>query len=276
MRFSAVFLALLGLSFCSAFLMPGITNPPRRHAQALFSPVSWPVARLGSLIRPAAGAPDRTTAGRTDQQLQVENDELRVENASLRGQVEELLRRERDREELGPLRALCDPFPVSGADSGVRDTLEIVGTTRGLRQNMPVIHPRGLVGQISVAGTLGARVMLVTDPAFRATVSFGRFEQQGNKPVYRKLAIEPRLMRGAGAGEMTVVLTEKEVRAAGLAEEDWVTLSDSSWPIVLKDYRVGRVRRIDKSNDVGFVIVRLAPVDRLFLLREVMVMVRGL
>src|SRR4051812_22595122 len=100
-RFNQVFVALLCLSFLSAFVIPAAYTNRVRNLQGIFAPVSRPARAIGYALhnRFAPPAPDSRDAA----DVKEENHQLRAELASLSGQLEELKRINADRSNLGPL-----------------------------------------------------------------------------------------------------------------------------------------------------------------------------
>ncbi len=116
-----------------------------------------------------------------------ERDRFERENAALRGQVRALGSMARDNDELRKLLALrsrtslvtvaCE---VIARDDGYGwwQTVRLdQGRDAGIRENMPVITPDGLVGRTTEVSENACDVLLISDHNFRASV---RFEQEGS------------------------------------------------------------------------------------------------
>jgi hypothetical protein len=277
-RFNHVFLALMGLSLASVAISPRIGAAPRVNLQALFAPISVPVRGIASWAHTRftdttprdIASPDTP---RTVAQVRQENTELRLAVIELTKQLEHLQLLNADREKLGVLRQQCTPVDVIGADSGVRETLQLESTpTLSLHKDMAVLYSGGLVGRISSAGIGGAQVRLITDEGFGMTCGFGRIA--GGR--YQSLMLPPALVRGTGNGRMVAqFLTIEQIKQAGLAENDSVVLEDRDWPQPLWGQNVGRVVSITARRSApGYADVHIEPFANLMQLKEVMVMTR--
>jgi len=284
LRFNHVFFALMGLALVSAFVLPvQAGDRVRAQVQNLFAPVSWPVNRLAGWVHSTvAGQPLRDDGSgkhpRSSAELLEENQRLRIEVASLSGQLQRIAVLESERARLGEVRAFCTPFSVIGADAGPRQSLLIAGSSLdGLRSEMPVVYTGGIVGRIVSVGVGGARVLLITDRQFKPiTAAFARFSSgPDGSPQFQRLSAELVLVEGAGDGTMLIRnIPQKKIEEVGIRTDDWVVLSDRDWPIVLDGYRLGRVEKITPSKSPGFAEIRVVPDQSLMTLREVMVMNR--
>lgn len=101
-----------------------------------------------------------------------ENEHLRVENAQLRQENEVKTAAAAEATRLKQLLELQDqtkyPFVVAGvvardATTWFRRVTIDKGSLRGIKLNMPVVTPGGLVGRIVAVGPNAAEVMLITD-----------------------------------------------------------------------------------------------------------------
>jgi cell shape-determining protein MreC len=282
-RFNHVFAALLLLSGLSAFVIPRqVTDPVRAQVQNVFAPVAWPVRQLASSVKDRfegekidEGSP--TTQPRSNGQILLENEDLRLEVASLQAQLDALKELNADRQKLGDVRALCTPVPVMGSDAGLRESLSLQATSLdGLAANMPVLYSGGLAGRIDRVGVGGAQVRLITDKDFRVTGAFARFQRsEDGKLEFVRLATPSPLVVGMGKGQMVIrsPLTLKDVENAGVRENDWVILSDPDWPLAIQGYKLGRVISVAKQTSAPlYPEITVKPTGSLMGLREVMVM----
>jgi cell shape-determining protein MreC len=254
--------------------------------QNIFAPIAWPVNRVGGWVhdKVAGGrARDDGSPGtpRTPDELIRENMNLRVEIGNLQGQRDRLQEREAERAKLGQVGDMCTPFSVVGADSGTRESLMInASSSDGLRENMPVLYTRGIVGVIARVGAGGAQVLLITDRLAKPmSATFARFARNADGMVdFQRLQHDPVLVEGAGGGKMSSRVRQDVVENIGLKTNDWVVLSDRDWPLLhsvwpaLDGYRIGYVASIVPDHKPGFMMVQIRPDENLMGLREVMVM----
>src|SRR4051812_8905853 len=106
-RFNHVFAALLLLSVLSAFVIPErYTVRLQPQVQSLFYPVARPVGALAGWIAGRA-AKDEKKDTRDPQAVINENQELRQELAATFTALEELKRRNEERDRVGPIREFC-------------------------------------------------------------------------------------------------------------------------------------------------------------------------
>lgn len=284
LRNNRLFYALMIIAFITAFFVPHrISDRGRAHVQALFAPVAvparWVAAVIHDRIWSDRGRDDASPASpRPTDAVYAENERLRVELASLSGQLEYYRVQAGEREKLGALRDRCAAFTVMGPDSGTRDALNLVGATAGaLRRGMPALTSAGLIGQVERVGTGSALVLLLTDRQSVFTGKFGRPATDDNStPTFALLALEPTLIAGIGQSQMkSDKLAWKDVQAVGLRVGDWVVLDDPAWPAALKWSRVGKVRSIQQSKkNMLFAEIIIDPVVNPQQLREVLVMDR--
>lgn len=275
-RFNHVFAALLAFSFVSAFLLrdtrPGVDRL-RGHVQGLFSWVAKPVHRVAGLAHDGlAAAP--VVDKRSAEAVRRENDLLKIDLVNAQDQLRALRQLNAERDLVGSVRAMCVAVPVTGADTGHRESLSLQATGEQVQPGMPVLYPGGLAGRVSRAGASGAQVQLLTDPQNTVQVGFGRFLRDGDRVQFARLALAPRVATGVGDQTLQVTtIPMKEVTEAGLAIGDWVILSDEAWPMSLQGYRVGRVASVEPYRAL-FADVRIRPAANLLGLREVMVMTK--
>src|SRR6266550_4178466 len=250
LRFNQVFVALLGLSFLSAFVLPARYTNPVRNLQGLFAPVARPARAVGYALHSRFAAPvkmdDRNAADVKEENLQ-----LRAQLASLSGQLDELKRINAERQRLGDLRPLCTPFPVIGSDPATRDSLVLAANSLdGLAPDMPVLYGDGMVGEIDRVGPGGAQVQLVTDREFRASGRFIHMDKNaGGEMVPLPRGVTPAVVEGAGKGEMVVRnVPLRETGENGIAAGDLLVLEDLERPMSLNHSVLGRVDRISPQT----------------------------
>src|SRR4051794_22114446 len=215
-RFQHVFAALLVLCALSAFVIPErYTTRAQPQLQGLFYPVARPVRSIaaalnGRLSKPEPGDPrDKDT-------LAEENDLLRQELAARSEELDELRRRNAERDKLGPIRDQCTPVKVIGDDTGNREGLLLQGSTlEGLKQGQAVLFAGGMVGKLDrPPGLAGAMARLITDKGMRVGAYFGRFEKNANGELtFQRIETSPALIEGTGEGAMrcATMLTMEEV-----------------------------------------------------------------
>lgn len=201
---------------------------------------------------------------------------MRVAVVSLQEQLRAMKQLNAERDLVGPVRELTIPAAVTGADSGVRESISIAPTSSdGVKAGQPVVYTGGIAGRVDRAGVSGSQVRLITDGDFRFMANFGRYRHNGNRLEFFRVPLPPQVIRGVGGGQMVIVnLTAKAVQEAGLAVGDWATLADGDWPMSLQGYRVGRIVEIRPARAALFSEVRLEPQTNLMGLREVMVMTK--
>jgi cell shape-determining protein MreC len=283
LRFNHVFVALMALSFLSAFILkPSATDRLRAQVQNIFAPIAWPVNGVAARIDARFGHHEVRDDGspkvaRTSADLIIENQQLRAELTSLKSQLDRLAQREHEREGLGKPRNFCTAFNVIAGDSGPRDSLLLSATSLdGLQTGMAVISTGGIVGKISRAGVGGASVLLITDPQSKFTAKFIRFGKKSDgTPDPQPISSEPSLVQGAGNGMLVSRIMKKSDSELHLQAGDWAVLSDSDWREELDGYPTGYIFSVTPSKDPGFVDVKMKPFQNLKTLREVMVMNKG-
>ncbi|HVT87801.1 MAG TPA: rod shape-determining protein MreC [Tepidisphaeraceae bacterium] len=280
LRFNHVFFGLMTLALLAAFVFsPTASQRVQGQVQGIFAPVAWPLSKIGAWahnrVAPRQVVDDGSPSSpRSSDELRRENEDLRISLRNLRGQLERLAELETQRSMVGDARPFCTPFSVVGSDAGHRDSLLLSGSSlAGLREGMPVLSAGGIVGRLSAVGVGGARVRLVSDPGFRFEARFARLVRQPDGTLdFPLLPGESQVVDGRGDGVMMMRITEKEKIAADLRKDDWIVLSDRDWPLVLTNYRVGRVDSILPTRDPGFVQIIIKPDQNLEQLEEVMVM----
>jgi len=281
LKFNHVFGALMLLSLASAFFIPqNISGRARAQVQNIFAPIARPVRLLAGAVHDKFAGEKSVDLASPDhprdlEQVRRENDQLRQQNASLSRQLENLKELNADRSQLGELRKFCTPFEIFGGDAGQRQSLLLKASSfDGLKAEMPVICPAGLVGRLNIPGAGGASVRLVTDPASRFQAALARFVQNGDRTEFQMLQVQPFVLQGAGRNRMRAGLVNMtELKKAGAREGDWVVLQDPDFPPLLSGARVGRVIQIAPQHEgPGYAEILVEPVVDLMKLNDVMVM----
>jgi cell shape-determining protein MreC len=284
---------LMALGAIGALVIPpGITGKldgARAQFQGIFKPVSSPVRWVATKVAGGMGANRAVDEGadtnaehggkpRTANEIILENQQLKVEVANLSAQLAAMKELNADRRQVGRVLPLCEPFNVTGADPGGRQSLSLSGGTMdGLHTGQAAVYAGGIAGRVSRAGASGAQVQLVTDEAFRATGSFARYVKDNKGAiVFQALTAPAVLVQGVGQGTMRIrMLSMREVKSAGLSVGDWVVLNDADWPPILQGYRLGRIVSVKElPEQPQFADIRVQPYADLMALREVMVMTR--
>jgi cell shape-determining protein MreC len=288
LRFNHVFFMLMTFSVVCAFLIPPqYGNRFSPQIQMLFAPVSRPAGAIAAIVSNRV-APEPSDERRVAQEIRRENMQLRGDVASLQTQLDEIYRRNAELDKLGSVRDVCRLVKVFGGDAGTRDSLEIDGSTlQGINNDMYVLIPGSLVGQIQRAGVGGAQVRLITDPGFRRTIRFVRFTTVNGKTHFERLGMPAVLAEGLGNGLMVVrgltwaaIGCDDKGKPNGTGEtlqegRDYAELFDNDSPRRLQGQMMGRVVSISPRADArGYAEIRLAPGTNLKKLREVMVMTK--
>ena len=279
MRFPHVFFSLLVLAFLSGFVIsPRIGDRARAGVQNIFKPVSWPVDRIGGAIHDRLvtqkvrddGSPN---APRSAAVVIQENTLLRQQIAVMTAELTRLREKSAELDRLGDLGRSCTSVSVIGTDSGPRDGLLLGGGTN-LRENMPVLVGRQVIGKIARTGVGGTHVLLLTDTQSRFTVSFSFFEKQvKGPPILKPRSADHILVEGAGRGRMTARVTESQAKEIELHLDDWAVIADrDSFPAAVDGAMIGRIESIEPSNSPGFVDIRITPEIDTMTLREVLVL----
>jgi rod shape-determining protein MreC len=162
-------LAVLTLDFREA----GVIGSLRDAATAVFSPLR---GAADALTDPFQNGWNGIT----------EYDDVRAENDELRRRIEELEgERVRGEDALAELEALQEQLGIdfvgdiprttarviAGPASNFAHTIEIdKGTADGIREGMPAVAGKGLVGRVRQATSSRATIQLLTDPDFRVGV----------------------------------------------------------------------------------------------------------
>jgi hypothetical protein len=271
LHFKHVFVALMSLSFLSAFVAPPrLTDGGRAQLEGLFIPISRPTYAAANWLRRKI-SPDVVQDARPDADIRNENLRLQEENLRLQAQVQQLQTQVHERQSLGDLQSYCERFGVAGADSGSREGLILGGSLlTNVAKGQAVISKGSLVGRIDRAGLNAAHVRLVSDPGFTVTGRLGRVGNDDNSaPPDVAIIIE-----GAGAGKMRIdKLSRDQIRSLHIVKGDWIVLEDPSFPWPAQGLRVGQVESIQTSlRDPLFAQITLTSAVDLMQLPNVWVM----
>jgi hypothetical protein len=267
------------MSLLSAFILPArITSRVPASVANIFRPVASPTHAIAGWVhnkfaarRPRDGeSPDQP---RVPGEVFLENTELRILVASLKGQLFQAQERLAERAKVGEVLPFCTPFSVVAGDSAGRDSLMLAGSSfDGVAEDQAVLYSGGIAGRISRAGIGEARVRLVTDPNFTAEVSFARFVYVDGKPDLQQLSQEKKVVRGLGNGKLATRVDTKFKDETHLTAGDWATLNDGEWAPVIRGYRVAQVSEVVPAKEAGWFNVTLKPNQELRRLDEVMVL----
>ena len=224
-RFNTLFGAMImGAALCALVLPPSAMDRFRKHTELVLLPVAKPTRAIAGAITRRYGAktlPPGETARPTDQQLALENSDLKQQVAFLSHQIQDLRLVEEERKRLGPLLQYFKPVAVIGGDATPgRESLSIMPTSGvDFAKDTPVMCPEGVIGRLTDA----RRVRLITDPGFKITAQFGRWSEG----VWSTLNTEKAACTGIGNGTMRIDnLTMKQVE--GLKASDWVVVGDDT------------------------------------------------
>ncbi|MGH9413484.1 MAG: rod shape-determining protein MreC [Terriglobales bacterium] len=191
-----------------------------------------------------------------NQRLQQQVTQLELQNQQLRQAV-------RDLPHLDALLGFHRTFALStepaqvishGASPDAQAIYLNQGRRQGLRRNMAVITPQGLVGKLSQVLATSAQVLLITDPESGVGVLIGNQEFHG-------------ILRGLGAGAVEVdrVLKNEAVKAG---DEVVTSGEDQVYP---KGLPVGTVTGVLPSHDGIFKVLTIKPAAELGRLQNVLV-----
>lgn len=276
-RFNHLFLSLLLVSATCAFLVP--REPAdllRAQVDAVFLPVAYPVRLVVAAVR-GERLVGEFDADRAPAEAREEIERLRSQLVNALGQIDEMRRRSAERELAGDARKYSLPFRVAGGDPGGRDALLVQATARdGLQAGMPVLNAKGVVGRVTAAGAMTARIQLITDRGFYVSGAFARLQKrkdgQGEELV--RLGCSP-LLEGMGGGRMGVTnLNIEQLEGAQVRPGDLLILDDPDWPLMLQGAVLGEVEQVERqARHLQWARVVVRPRVGLMQLREVMVVV---
>ena len=197
---------------------------------------------------------------------------VRQENAELRDEIRKLnLERVRMAEDAGQARRLqallgfkeefisqtlpAQVISTTGTDFS-RGIYIDKGSNDGLRSDMPVITPRGVIGKIYRAYPSSSLVLLINDPSSGAGVILEKSRLQG-------------ILKGTSSGETVLqnVMSDEKIE---IGENVLTSGGDHVYP---KGLPVGTVAEVSPGPDI-FLRVRIKPTARLDRLEEVLVLTK--
>jgi rod shape-determining protein MreC len=198
-------------------------------------------------------------------QVTRQNDDLRRQLAAAQVEVQQqraLADQSRGLEQLLQLRdrttlqTVAAEIIASGASPDFRTLTVDKGTNDGLRPDMAVIAPAGVVGRIVVSSARAAKVQLLIDLNAGAGALIERSRAQG-------------VVAGAGDGTLQM---EYVSEVSDVVVGDTVVTSgiDGIYP---KGFVIGRVEAIDKSGGSGYKRIVVRPAADASRLEEVLVVV---
>jgi cell shape-determining protein MreC len=270
-RFNTVFGAMImGAALCALVLQPKAMDGVRKHADLVLLPVAKPTRAIAGIFSRRYGAryvPPGETARPTDEQLALVNADLKQQVAFLSHQIQDLRLVEEERKRLGPLLQYFKPVSVIGGDATPgRESLSIVPSSGvDTAAGTCVMCPDGVVGRLTDA----RRVRLITDPGFKITAQFGRW----NEGVWNPLDTEKAACTGIGNNTMRIDnLTMKEVE--GLKAGDWVVIGDDTdFPKLIQGRQFAQIETLRPlASKPLFAEIIVKPRVDLRKLSEVMVM----
>ncbi len=197
---------------------------------------------------------------------------VRKENASLKEQVEQMrleqVRLQQDAAQARRLQALlgfkeqfisqtlaAQVIGTSGSDAS-RIIYIDKGTSDGVRDNMAVITPDGVVGKIAKAFSSTSQVLLISDQSWGAGGILTQSRLQG-------------IVKGTQSGEvqMAYIMSDNQIKPG---EEIVTSGGDRIFP---KGLPIGSVREVSPGKDL-FLNIRVKPAADLNRLEEVLVITK--
>ena len=277
LKFNEVFVGLLLMSFCTAFVVPSRFTNPVRSIQGLFYPVAMPARAIGLALDRRFSRPPKDERSVVD--IRDENARLKQEVATLTAQLEALKLVNADRKVMFDARKWCTPVPVMGTDPGTRESLALkAGNFGKLEPGTPVLCAKGLVGRIDRGGATGTQVQLVTDRNFGVPGKFRRYVTHGEVQSLDPISGTTPWVQGAGKGLMMVSNVPMNETSAGSPDgiklRDVVVLDDPdpAWGAA-RGQILGEVVKIQPLPNVRLIAeITIKPKLEFAALREVMVM----
>jgi len=270
-RFNTVFGAMImGAALCALVISPKAIDSVRKHAELVLLPVAKPTRAIAGAITRRYGPktlPPGETVRPTDEQLALENSDLKQQVAFLSHQIQDLRLVEEERKRLGPLLQYFKPVAVIGGDATPgRESLSIVPTSGvDFAKDTPVMCPDGVVGRLTDA----RRVRLITDPGFRITAAFGRWTDG----VWNTVATPKGACVGMGNGTMRIenlTMKEAEVLKPG---DSVIVGEDTDFPDIIHGRPFAQIDTIRPMPAKPlFAEITVKPRIDLRKLREVLVM----
>lgn len=127
------------------------------------------------------------------------------------------------------------------------------GTRQGIRKNMVVVDPQGLVGKISEVGPSTSRLLLLIDPDSRVSAVSGNSRAQGVL---------------AGNGSLTLNMGYLEI-SSGVSVEEFI-LTSGVGGIFPKGLRIGKIKSVGKARDGLHLVAQVEPFVAFSKLEEVL------
>jgi cell shape-determining protein MreC len=275
LTFNKMYASLLIIAVISVLVVPKtVSDGAKRRFQRVFEPVSRPVRMaLGPVYSRFHPPPVETQGPRTYAELAEENQQLRLQNASMVAQLQKLQQLNAVREAVGVPADVTRPMKVIGTDpSTIRKSIVLQGSTQDLHLGQAVLHNGGLAGRLDRIGVSGgAQAQLLSDPAFRITAKFGRFTKVDGQMRFEQIGDFTCLLEGDGRQGMTGRnVTLQQAKEVGLAKDDWVVIADSEYPTILQGYRIGQITAIGPARAPLFAQITVQPMANLLTLPEVM------
>jgi cell shape-determining protein MreC len=280
LRFHHVFFVLMLLALASAFALdPETSQKLAPRVETLFAPIAKPLRSIGPAIDRRWGAPEAVDQ-RSDVVIREENERLRLANATLKAQLDELKIIIANQDSLGEVGKDSRPYKVITVDAGNREAISIGGSTlQGIADNQPVIYQGGLAGRTLRAGVTSTSILLITDrDAKPMTANFGRYQvdKDGQTASFVRLNDAAVLVRGAGSNTLVAdLMTLKDADAAGIRVGDLCVLADPLWPTNLQGYPIGKViSKSPRPDSPLYARIVIEPSKKLRLLPEVSVVLK--
>jgi rod shape-determining protein MreC len=197
---------------------------------------------------------------------------VRKENATLKEQVEQMrleqVRLQQDAAQAHRLQALLgfkeqfisQTLPTQVIGTSGSDASRIIyidkGTSDGVRDNMAVITPDGVVGKIAKAFSSTSQVLLISDQSWGAGGILTQSRLQG-------------IVKGTQSGDvqMAYIMSDNQIK---LGEQIVTSGGDRIFP---KGLPIGNVREVSPGKDL-FLNIRVKPAADLNRLEEVLVITK--
>ena len=259
---SVTVLVLLALSLAPTGLT-GWLRHARPAAMFAIAPLSGQLERIGGAFRKGRTSSD--PEDRSVEQLERALVELEARNNSL---LSELFRLERRVEQLGRLRVATGIDTIAVPATRVASMLgsgsiEVrPGVGSGVEVNGVAIAPGGLqiVGLVTETSPATATVQLLTDRRFEPSLVVGVVSGAGVTIASTEELARLPLVQVTPTGRGTLVAEEVELAVADrIAVGDVMRVLDETWPRSAQLLVVGRVTRIDETDEPLFKRVVVTP-----------------
>lgn len=273
-------LLMILIAALSAFTLPEAKSSVRETIQGLFVPVALPSRAIGRWASERLSPPHETdivspNVARSNDELRRQNAELVTRLMNLEAQLDDLKQLSAQYDQLGTtLKKMVQPATIVAGPVLGRQTLTI-STARlaAIRENMAVVHPLGVVGQIYAVAPGGAtaRVLLLTDPHSHVQGRFVRMVSVNGVVRDQPIKTPAPMVDGTGTGLSIGYLAAHDVRGV-VQIGDIVLLDDARFPPQIKGLPLGRVRAITlPPNDSGHATIAVDPTADFSRLAEVLV-----